>query len=452
MLAERLSVCDPVAVAEALSGEAGFLWLDSPAAEHPGAKYSYICIWPVSRICLDKAPGAAERLRTWLADFRAERTGSGPPFQGGAVGYIAYDFVPALMPRFLSRHVPDAASALEFGLYDTVIAFDHATGEATAFSAGLSEARSSPNPAIAADKIRQLKEKLAAGKPAMAAPEPLHWAAQTSSSDYMSAVRKAQDYILSGDIYQANIAGLWTARALSRGQAFAHYLSLRQQMLAPFSAFGVFEGRMIASFSPERLIAATGDGYVRAEPIKGTIRRGATDAEDTALRAELAASAKDRAENVMIVDLLRNDLSRVCEPASVNVSSLCRVETFANLHHLVSTIEGQLKSEHDAADLIEATFPGGSITGAPKLRAVEVIDRLEPAARGVFCGSLGWIGYDGAVDFSILIRTLDLLPAETRLWAGAGITLLSDPAAEYDEICLKAARIMAPLYETVQIP
>ena len=144
----------------------------------------------------------------------------------------------------------------------------------------------------------------------------------------------------------------------------------------------------------------------------------------------------------MIVDLLRNDLSKVCTPPSVSVSSLCRLETFANLHHLVSTVEGQLAPGQTAVDLLAAVFPGGSITGAPKLRAMEIIDEQEPGARGVFCGSMGWIGYDGAMDFSILIRTLELLPDETRLWAGAGITLLSDPEAEHDEICLKAERIM----------
>ncbi len=451
MLAERLSVFDPVAAATALSGESGFLWLDSAAEGHPGAKFSYICLWPVSRTNLGNTPGAAERLRAWLGGFRAERTQEGAPFQGGAVGYIAYDFAPALMPRFASRHAPGTAAALEFGLYDTIIAFDHAAGEATIYSAGIREAGRAPDLAVAAEKIRRLKEMLAAGKPAPAAPEPLHWSARTSSSDYIAAVRKAQDFIRTGDIYQANIAGLWTARALPRAEAFGHYLSLRQQLRAPFSAFGVFGGRLIASFSPERLIAATGEGHVRAEPIKGTIRRGSTEDEDRALRAELAASAKDRAENVMIVDLLRNDLSRVCEPASVSVSSLCRTETFASLHHLVSTIEGQLEARRDAVDLIDAVFPGGSITGAPKLRAMEVIDELEPAARGIFCGSLGWIGFDGAADFSILIRTLDILPAETRLWAGAGITLLSDPQAEYDEICLKAERIMAPLKIPVKL-
>ena len=450
MLAERLTACDPVAAAEALSGESGFVWLDSAADGHPGAKYSYICIWPVSRICLNGAPGAAERLRAWLADFRADRTSGGPPFRGGAVGYIAYDFAPALMPRFSPHHIPDTAAALEFGLYDTVIAFDHTAGEATAFSAGFREAGYAPNLSIAEGKLRLLKAILAAKNPVKHALKPLVWSAQTKSSGYISAVRKAQDYIRSGDIYQANIAGLWTARALPRDEAFAQYLSLRQQTLAPFSAFGVFEERMIASFSPERLVAATGEGHVRAEPIKGTIRRGSTEAEDSALRAELAASVKDRAENVMIVDLLRNDLSRVCEPASVNVSSLCRMETFASLHHLVSTIEGRLETGQDAVGLIEAVFPGGSITGAPKLRAMEVIDELEPAARGIFCGSLGWIGFDGAMDFSILIRTMDILPSETRLWAGAGITLLSEPEAEYDEICLKAARIMTPLQDPVE--
>lgn len=443
MLAEALSSFDPAAAALALRGEDGFLWLDSAAPGHPGSRFSYICLWPVDRLALTPGPDSSARLRQWLGQFQAEIIAGGAPFQGGAAGYLSYDFAPAFLGRFASRHPPAAPPALEFGAYDTVIAFDHAARLATAYSAGLRPGDTAPDQMLAKQKIRRLKTKLAEPGPALLPAQKPDWTGLVQEAGYKASVCRVRDYIRDGDIYQANIAGLWTAPPLSRDEAFAHYLSGRVRSPAPFSAFAVFEGRTIASFSPERLISADGVGRVKAEPIKGTIRREADEARDAAARAALLASEKDRAENVMIVDLLRNDISRVATSSSVTVSSLCRLETFANLHHLVSTVEGQLAPGQGAADLLAAVFPGGSITGAPKLRAMEIIDELEPAARGVFCGSMGWIGHDGAMDFSILIRTLECLPEATRLWAGAGITLLSDPEAEYAEIRLKADRIMS---------
>ncbi|ABI77621.1 4-amino-4-deoxychorismate synthase, aminodeoxychorismate synthase subunit [Hyphomonas neptunium ATCC 15444] len=442
MLAEALPSFDPVAAALALRGEDGFLWLDSAAPGHPGSRYSYICLWPVERLRLEASAGAARDLRAWRARFRAERLIPGAPFQGGVAGYLSYDFAPAFMGRFKSRHTPVDTPALEFGFYDTVIAFNHAAQIATIYSAGLKTGDTAADETLAKEKISRLKAKLAETAPPAPPPEKLAWTAENSATAYKVSVFRIRDYIRDGDIYQANVAALWTAPPLNRDAAFAQYLSGRARSPAPFSAFGVFEGRTIASFSPERLISADGEGCVKAEPIKGTIRREEDETKDAAARAALLASDKDRAENVMIVDLLRNDISRVCTSPSVSVSSLCRLETFANLHHLVSTVEGQLAPGEDGVSLLEAVFPGGSITGAPKLRAMEIIDALEPAARGVFCGSIGWIGHDGAMDFSILIRTVEALPEVTRLWAGAGITLLSDPEAEYDEISLKAERIM----------
>ena len=441
MLAEALPSFDPVAAALALRGEDGFLWLDSAAPEHAGSRYSYICLWPIERLRLEAIEGAAKELRQWCARFRAERLTGGAPFQGGAAGYLSYDFAPAFMGRFKSRHRPVDAPALEFGFYDTVIAFDHAARISTIYSAGLKAGDTAPDETFAKETISRLKAKLAEAASPLPPPESLTWTAANSASAYKASVSRVRDYIREGDIYQANAAALWTAPPLSLDTALAQYLSSRARSPAPFSAFGVFEGRTIASFSPERLISADGEGRVKAEPIKGTIRREEDETRDAAARAALLASEKDRAENVMIVDLLRNDISRVCTSPSVSVTSLCRLETFANLHHLVSTVEGQLAPGEDAVSLLEAVFPGGSITGAPKLRAMEIIDALEPAPRGVFCGSMGWIGHDGAMDFSILIRTLEALPDVTRLWAGAGITLLSDPEAEYDEVRLKAERL-----------
>ncbi|MFN3314582.1 MAG: anthranilate synthase component I family protein, partial [Hyphomonas sp.] len=418
MLADRLPSLDPVTAATALCGEDGFLWLDSAAAGHPASRWSYLCLWPVSRFKAEAGPDAIAVLNAWLASFKANTMPGGAPFQGGAAGYLAYDFAAAFEPRFASHHPSSGPAPIELALYDLVIAFDHAGGAATAYSAGLRTPGAAPDAGLAREKLDRLKARLAAPAASLPAALPLNWTAQTNPSAYCGAVHTAQEFIRAGDIYQANIAGLWTTRGLTREEAFAHYLMLRQRTEAPFAAFGVFDGRILASVSPERLVCADAEGRVLAEPIKGTIRRSDDVAEDKTQRTALLASEKDRAENIMIVDLLRNDLSRVCTSSSVNVLSLCRLETFTNLHHLVSTIDGQLAPGRSSADLLAAVFPGGSVTGAPNLRAMEVIDALEPAARGAFCGSLAWIGFDGAMDASILIRTLDISSAETRLWAG----------------------------------
>lgn len=444
MLAEPLLRLDPVTAAKALRSEDGFLWLDSASRSHPESRFSYICVWPVDRLSLPPEPASVQRLQDWISGIQGSRIPDGAPFQGGAAGYVAYDFAPAFMDRFVSRHEALSAPALEFGLYDTVVAFDHLSGLATAYSAGIAAHGAAPDNGMARQRINRLKAVLSDSGPSCETVKRIRWRANFSDESYVAAVERTQEFIRNGDIYQANIAGLWRADPVSRDAAFVHYLAARERAQAPFSAFGVFRGRMISSFSPERLVTADARGRVRAEPIKGTIRKGATEAEDAEQKADLIASGKDRAENVMIVDLLRNDLSRVCKSSSVQVPSLCRLETFANLHHLVSTVEGQLAPPYGGLDLLAAVFPGGSITGAPKLRAMEIIDLLEPGARGVFCGSIGWIGPDGALDFSILIRTMDLLPDESRFWAGAGITLLSEPNAECDEIRLKAERLIVP--------
>ena len=261
--------------------------------------------------------------------------------------------------------------------------------------------------------------------------------------DYVRNVEHVQDYIRAGDIYQANIAHTFAVSCEDGGppNPFESYLTLRSNSPAPFSGYGVFQDRTIASVSPERLIACSPTGDAHAQPIKGTIRRSDNAEEDALLRAELLGSEKDRAENIMIVDLLRNDLSRVCQPHSVNVPGLCVLESFAGLHHLTSTVIGELRRECDAFDLLKAVFPGGSITGAPKLRAMEIIDTLETGSRGAFCGSLGYIGFDGAMDFNIMIRTIDITCEGWRLKVGAGITLQSDARSELAETHTKIARL-----------
>jgi para-aminobenzoate synthetase component 1 len=221
----------------------------------------------------------------------------------------------------------------------------------------------------------------------------------------------------------------------------AFYLALRRSNPATFSAFLDYGDIQIASSSPERLLSVEGT-HVEARPIKGTRRRDADPSRDARLIAELTASRKDRAENVMIVDLLRNDLSRVSKPGSVTVPTLCGLETYANVHHLVSVVTSELREDATLGELIGAAFPGGSITGAPKIRAMEIIAELEEAPRGVYCGAIGYLGFNGRSDLNIAIRTAQFANGTARVQGGGGITARSNPAAEYEESLTKIKRIM----------
>jgi len=238
---------------------------------------------------------------------------------------------------------------------------------------------------------------------------------------------------------------------------FTVYRRLRALSPAPFAAYLMCgEGRAVASASPERFLHLEADGRIQTRPIKGTRPRGATPEEDADLADTLLTSDKDRAENLMIVDLLRNDLSRVSTFGSVRVTGLCLLESYANVHHLVSVVEGRLMAGLGPVDLLRATFPGGSITGAPKIRAMEIIAELEPTRRGPYCGSIAWLGFDGAMESSIVIRTITMNDAVALAQAGGGIVADSDPAAEYDETITKAQALLdsldPPLGKAVRSP
>jgi para-aminobenzoate synthetase component 1 len=246
-------------------------------------------------------------------------------------------------------------------------------------------------------------------------------------------------YILEGDCYQVNLAQQFSASA--RGDAWSGYRELRRLNPAPFSAFLSTPFAKVLSSSPERFLQVR-DAQAQTRPIKGTRPRGPTHEADAALARELADSAKDRAENLMIVDLLRNDLGRVCTPGSIRVPGIFEVESYATVHHLVSTITGRLAPREDAASLLRACFPGGSVTGAPKIRAMEIIEELEPRRRSVYCGAIGYLGFDGAMDTNIAIRTLVHNAGTVRFWAGGGIVHDSRVDEEYQETIDKAAPLL----------
>lgn len=253
--------------------------------------------------------------------------------------------------------------------------------------------------------------------------------------EYLRAVKRAIEYIRAGDVYQVNLSQkLMTA---IEHEPIEIYMALRRANPAPFAGYYDAGWFHVLSSSPELFLKVSGD-HVQTRPIKGTRPRGATPKQDLRARLELEASEKDRAENIMIVDLLRNDLGRVCRYGSISVPQCLTVESYETVHHLVSTVEGSLRSDRDIFDLLRATFPGGSVTGAPKIRAMEIIAELEPTVRGPYCGSMGFISFTGDACYNILIRTVTMVGNRAWMPVGGGIVADSDPEMEYQETLHKA--------------
>ncbi|MBM4039964.1 MAG: aminodeoxychorismate synthase component I [Planctomycetes bacterium] len=384
-------------------------------------------------------------LRSLLDQHRAPAGTAAVPFVGGFVGYLGYDlchFVERL-PRTAIDDIglPD----MHFALYDAVAAYDHAAGrwwglslwgeEGLARLDGLLAESASPTRESTAPEGRTPAERPASVGPICA---------NFTRDAYLAAIRRAKEYIAAGDIFQVNLSQRFeTDLAVPPAEL---YRRLRRANPAPFAAFlGLdADGAAVLSSSPERFLKVEGQ-HVETRPIKGTRPRGRTEAEDRRLAAELLASPKDSAELTMIVDLERNDLGRVCDYGSVAVTEHKAVEAYASVFHLVSTVEGTLHEGRDLVDLLKATFPGGSITGAPKIRSMEIIDELEPTQRSVYTGSIGYIGLDGTMDLNIAIRTILVRDGRAFFQVGGGIVADSDPAAEYQETLDKGRRLFAAL-------
>ncbi len=353
----------------------------------------------------------------------------GPPFQGGVAGLLGYELGGRLEP--VGRRALPGWPDLACGLYLDLLAFDHVRGEVLA----IGRAEDEPGAMARARRALSRLER--------ALPRPLSRQAAladafdvlTPGETYEASVAAVVARIAAGEIFQANIARAWGGRLVPGVRPFDLVERLWSASPAPFAAYLRLPGRAVVSNSPERFVSVDGAPLLMAEtrPIKGTRPRGSDPAEDRALQSELLACEKDRAENLMIVDLMRNDLSRVCRPGGVKVTELFKVETFANVHHLVSTVVGGLCEGKGGLDLLESAFPPGSITGAPKVQAIKVIADYEPP-RGPYCGSMFWAGFDGRCDSSVLIRTAALVEdAQGWRWearAGAGIVADSDPHQE----------------------
>jgi para-aminobenzoate synthetase component 1 len=445
-----LAYAPPAAVACRLEDEPWLAWLDSETSGSPFARWSFLAVRPSSRLVVTRRGARLDgrpvgepvpALLRRLAAATAPAAGAGAPFRGGWMGYLTYEIAEHFMP-WVSPHLGDAdATTAELGFYPAVLAWDHRERTCALVTVDGAEDLDGAAERLLLAHADALDNGDRGGAPPDWSMDDLAWTPAVERDAFIAAIGKVKDYIAQGDIYQANLAQAFLARLPDSAAPFEHYLMLRRANPAPFAAFLDFPSRAISSTSPERFLAVA-DGRVEARPIKGTIRCGADPEADRRARLQLETSEKERAENIMIVDLLRNDLSRVCRPHTVKTPQICALETYEGLHHLVSSVTGALKPGCGALDAIAAAFPGGSITGAPKLRAMEIIAELEPRARGVFCGGVGYIGVDGAADFNIAIRTVEYSRREARLHVGGGVTHLSDPEAEYEETLLKAERIM----------
>lgn len=463
---------DPAWCCERLAAWPCRIFLDSAAAGRHG-RYSFVTADPCAvassaggRTAWTDATTGHTRsvegdvlaaVETFLAPYRSAPIEALPPFQGGAAGYLSYDWgkaLEAIAPaRCRDLAMPDAV----LGIYDWVLAWDHVRDAAWLISTGLPEtapARRGVRARARADAVFHHLDTGAAPSQGPSRVEAPPVSSSFTRNGYLAAVARVRRFIVDGDIFQANLSQRFEATLDET--PWAYYQRLRVCSPAPFAAFLDLPDGAVMSASPERFIRLDTSGTIETRPIKGTRPRGRTTAEDRALVDALAASAKDRAENVMIVDLMRNDLSRVCAPGTMRVAELCAIESYATVHHLVSSVTARIAAGRSAADVLRATLPAGSITGAPKIRAMEIIAALEPSERGVYAGAIGYLSVSGTMDTNVAIRTA-VAPAVThagdvnrRVYfsAGGGIVADSDPEQEYAETLDKAAGLIAALAST----
>lgn len=409
------------------------VWLDSGRPALTSGRYDILAADPldVLRLSASDAAQAVPLMRQLLGKPRSAGD-SAVPFCGGLLGFLSYDLGRAWqgLPVSPAGEVVDDLFA---GLYDWALVVDHQQRSATLAGMGLG-GKTRSNWESLCDRFMHPRP----GQPvAPVAGEITDMG--LSPTRYAAAFARIQRYIRDGDIYQVNFTHRFSAR--SQADPWDIYRRLRCISPAPYGAYLDLGDYQVLSNSPEQFLSLR-DGRVETRPIKGTRPRGASAQHDAQLRADLAVHPKDRAENLMIVDLLRNDIGRVCRPGSIEVPELFAVESYATVHHLVSTVAGWLDKDRDAFDLLEACFPGGSITGAPKRRAMQIIDELEPGHRQVYCGSVFRLGHDGNLDSSVSIRTLLQRGESLRYWAGGGIVADSQCQDEYQESLDKAAAFL----------
>jgi para-aminobenzoate synthetase component 1 len=467
----------PEVVFSQLSKLPGCIWLDSALRNDPRSRFSFLAADPVDVFSIDVP--IADPLATierWLDHYR-EPTAGAVPFQGGVAGMLAYEFGRCFEKLPNASHDEFGLPICWLGLYDVVFAWEHgespeedrgwifSQGFGTFSELSISDSERKRRAEI---RLESFLDRIAGQRiltESLAKPTNIHamahglsamqyetrlgggWLGNFDSPLYRQAVEKTRQYILAGDVFQVNLS----QRLLcpERCAASELVLRLRKVNAAPFAGYLDLGDSQIVSASPERFIQVR-DRWIETRPIKGTRRRTGDSEQDARLKEELSLSEKDRSENIMIVDLLRNDLSRVCEIDSLSVDRLCEIETFPFLLHMVSSIRGRLRESVGISQLMAAIFPGGSITGAPKIRAMEIIAELEPTVRGPYCGSLGYIATSGDMDWNIMIRTLTCSRGWWQFQVGGGIVADSVPEQEEEETWTKAAGIVAAVRDSLR--
>ena len=385
----------------------------------------------------------------YLEIYRLDQNNAPVPFTGGAVGYFSYDLC-----HFIERLPKTAVDDIKlpesyFGFYDLILAYDNLLNKAYLVSTGFPELNEIKRTERAKERINEFKNKLSAVKndaiesdSSVNAIGEVKFTGNFTHRNYLHAVQKARQFIIDGDIFEVNLSQRFETKISV--SPYQLYSRLRQINPSPFGAYLNFDEVTVVSASPERFLRVQGD-FVETRPIKGTCRRGNTPAEDRANAGKLTRSSKDRAENMMIVDLERNDLGRVCRYGTVKVTELAILEKYPTVFHLTSTIIGRLCEGKNRIDLLKAAFPGGSITGAPKIRAMEIIDELEPTCRSVYTGSLGYLSFDGNMDINIVIRSFLIKGNHAWFQVGGAVVYDSDPESEYQETLDKAKALIESL-------
>jgi len=436
------------------------VFFDSAMPHQEVGRYSFVAADPFDWVSLPAdGSDALGAVTQKLAGYQTAPQPHLPPFQGGAAGLLGYELCRSLESVPRPKYDEFLMPALAMGFYDVVVSFDHFANRAWIISQGFPASQPTLRKQCAEQRADYF-ERLLVDRPreattASSSQSPPNSLSRTdlapqfdtkrdvtsdlSRDAYLAGVAKAIEYIHAGDVFQVNLSQRLLRPAGSAAGEL--YEQLRQRNPAPFAGYFDLGEFQIASASPERFLQVNGD-LVETRPIKGTRPRIARPEADLFAGDELTRSEKDRAENIMIVDLLRNDLSRVCTPESVSVTKLCGLETYAHVQHLVSVVKGKLRHNANAMDLLKASFPGGSITGAPKIRAMEIISELEPTARGAYCGSLAYVGFDGTMDSNLLIRTITAGKGWWQLPVGGGVVASSDPRSEYEETWHKAGGML----------
>jgi len=459
LLTRQIPWQDPIAAFSAFAKDLVVALLHGDDKGHDGSdrgRWSYIAVSPFCTLTVDHnfktsidgekvSDAPFDALKALLARYENASVDAPAPFQGGAVGFFSYELGGVV--EKLPPPKPDTISPLlSVGFYDVIMAFDHHNRHCWIMSSGFPEQELQAREVRAEERMDWIVQSITQAPSSPIDEATSSWRSTQSQESAEYAIGGAIDYIHAGDVFQANVTQRFVAPRPPTSSPWDLFQRLRKVLPSPFGAYlSANKNVQVLSASPERFLKVDTDGRVETRPIKGTRPRGQDKAQDMSLAKNLESSAKDKAENLMIVDLMRNDLSRVCVTGSINVPQCNEVETFTQVHHLVSVVTGQLEHGNTAVDLLRACFPGGSVTGAPKIRAIEIIHELEPVSRGPYCGAIAWIGFNGAMDSSIVIRSLVVEGERVIAQAGGGIVADSDPALEYEEAMVKIRPLLSVL-------